>query len=373
MTIGIDASRAFRGKKTGTEWYSYHVIQEIVRQNQSDLIVLYVDRKVTSEEIGFDIPQSVKIKYLGWPIRRLWTQGRLSLEMLIHSPDVLFVPSHAIPLIHPKKTVTTIHDVGFLQYPESYSQKDLRYLQWSTQYAVENASSLITVSEFSKRELISHYRASQQKIHVIHLGYDEDIYHPYPQDEILPVQKKYHLHTPYLLCIARLESRKNIPFFIDVFDVMKENGYAGEFVLIGQEGYDAKKILNRIKASPFASSIHYLGWIEEKEKATLLSGADCLVFPSLYEGFGLPLLEAQGCGIPVITSNTTSLPEVGGDGALYCNPTVISEWVEKFQNIMADADLKDSMRQKGFENIKRFSWQETAAQTLKIIVMNLYA
>ncbi len=261
MTIGIDASRAFRKKKTGTEVYSYHVIREIIRQNQSDRIVLYVDRRITPDEIGFDIPPTVTIKYLAWPIGRLWTQGRLSLEMLIHPPNVLFVPSHALPLVHPTKTVTTIHDVGFLQYPESYSKKDLQYLQWSTQYAVENASSLITVSEFSKHELISHYRVSAEKIYVTHLGYDEDVYHPYSQDEILPVQKKYDLRAPYLLCVARLESRKNIPFLIDVFDVMKENGYAGELVLIGPEGYDARKVFDRIKASPFISSIHHLGWI----------------------------------------------------------------------------------------------------------------
>ena len=156
MIIGIDASRAFRKNKTGTEWYSYHVIREMIRQNQSDHIVLYTDRRVLQSEIGFDIPPLVVIKHLTWLLGRLWTQGRLSLEMMIHSPDVLFIPSHVIPLIHPKKTVTTIHDVGFLQYPESYSQKDLRYLKWSTRYAVQHASSLITVSELVMMHVALH-------------------------------------------------------------------------------------------------------------------------------------------------------------------------------------------------------------------------
>ncbi len=367
MTIGIDASRAFRKNKTGTEWYSYHVIQEMIRQNQSDHIVLFTDRKVLESEIGFDIPSSVTIKYLSWPIGILWTQGRLSLEMMMHPPDVLFIPSHAIPLIHPKKTVTTIHDVGFLQYPESYSKKDFQYLHWATSYAIKHASSLITVSEFSKRELISHYRVSPEKIHVTHLGYDESMYHPYPKEELEAVQKKYNLTKSYLICIARLEPRKNISFLIDVFDALKKEEYDGDLVLIGPEGYVARNIFDRIKASPFASSIHHLGWIEEKEKAILLADADCFVFPSLYEGFGLPVLEAHACGVPTVVSNTTSIPEVGGDGALYCRLDATSEWVENLENILKDADLKDTMRQKGFENVKRFSWKETTIQTLKLL------
>ena len=178
MNIGIDASRAFRKKKTGTEWYSYHVIREMVRQNTSDHIVLYTDRRISLDEVGFALPSSGEIRHLAWPLGKFWTQGRLSLEMMIRPPDVLFVPAHAIPLIHPKKTVTTIHDIGFLQYSESYSKKDLEYLRWSTEYAIKNAYSLITVSECSKSELCSQYDVSPEKIHVVYLGYDETLCHP---------------------------------------------------------------------------------------------------------------------------------------------------------------------------------------------------
>lgn len=363
MTIGIDASRAFRKEKTGTEWYSYHLLREIVRQNLSHTIVLYTDRRVLPQDIGFDFPSSVEVKYLAWPIKRLWTQGRLSLEMMVRPPDVLFIPSHAIPLIHPKKTITTIHDIGFLKYPESYSKKDLAYLKWSTSYAVTHAFSLITVSEFSKRELLDHYPIPPEKIHVTHLGYDESIYHHYPNEEIVSVQKKYNLTKPYLICIARLEPRKNISFLIDVFDVFKEKGYAGDLVLIGPDGYDSQSIHHRIEASAFARAVHCLGWIEEKEKALLLAGADCFLFPSLYEGFGIPVIEAQACGTPVICSNTGSLPEVAGEGAFYCDPRLQDHWIKTLESIFSDEKQKGFLHTKGFENINRFNWANTAQQT----------
>lgn len=367
MTIGIDASRAFRKNKTGTEWYSYHVTRELIRRNTSDRFVLYTDRNIPPEEVGFQLPALATFKHLAWPFPKLWTQGRLSLEMMICPPDVLFVPAHAIPLVHPKKTVTTIHDIGYLQYPESYSKKDLKYLRWSTEYAVKNASSLITVSEFSKHELVACYKIPPEKIHVIHLGYDEDVYHLYSQQEILRIQTHYNLVRPYLICIARLEPRKNISFLIDVFDALKEKGYSGDLVLIGPEGYGARKVFDRIQTSPFMSSIHHLGWVDEKEKAILLAGADCFVFPSLYEGFGLPIIEAQACGVPVVCSNSTSLPEVGGEGALYSDPRSIDDFVRNVRKVLYEETAKESLLLAGKKNIQRFSWQTTAMESLKIL------
>ncbi len=367
MTIGIDASRAFQKIKTGTEWYSYHVIREMVRQNQSDDIVLYTDKNVSREEIGFSISPSAEIRYLSWRMGRFWTQGRLSLEMMIRPPDALFVPAHAIPIIHPQRTVTTIHDVGFLRFPGCYGKKDLANLKWSAPYALNNALKIITVSEFTKKEILEFYAVHAKKIHVIHLGYDEKTYYKRDTQQIENTRRKYNLLKPYCITVGRIDLRKNAAFLVKIFEEFKKTGYEGELAIVGPLGFGSDSILQRIRKSPFAESMRLLGWIEEEDKSVLLSGADLFIFPSLYEGFGLPVIEAQACGVPVVCSDIGSLSEILSGSAILCSLESPESWLTALSAIQQNAELRDSFVDKGLLNAKRFNWGKTGESTLSLI------
>ena len=243
MIIGIDASRANRKNKTGTEWYSFYLIKNLAKIDNNNRYILYLDTNPGVELLGIIKDRSnFSYKVLNWPFTSFWTLGRLSLEMLLRRPDVLFVPAHGIPLIHPKNTVNTIHDVAFVRelsiYREEapkastkfrrqvlkfiirlftlgkYEGNSLEYLNWSTSFALSHASKIISVSNFTKEEILSYYpKTKADKIKVVHNGYPEDIFNTKRDEEqIETTLNKYNITKPYYLYVGRLEKKKNTSF-----------------------------------------------------------------------------------------------------------------------------------------------------------------
>ncbi len=363
MLIGIDASRAARHTKTGVEWYSHHLLKELLSMPTQHQYRLY-----TQAPLDFSLPPYAQERTLAWPMPFLWTQGGLSFEMLWHSPDILFVPSHAMPFIHARRTITTVHDIGFRRFPELVPPKQLNYLRWSTRFACRNASRIITISEFSKQEICAAYKVPEERISVTHLGYDSERYIP---GDSASAQAQLHtslgLARPFILFVGRLEQRKNISYILDVFERVHEKYPDLELVFAGIDGYGASEFRQRCARSTAGRAIRLLGWVNEDTKILLYQAAFCFFFPSLYEGFGIPIIEAQACGTPVICSNTTSLPEVAADGAICIDPTVIDQSVDAIVQITADVDLRESLCKKGQENCEKFSWKKTAEETKKIL------
>ena len=364
MTIGIDASRAGKKEKTGTEWYSHHLLRSMSMLPSEHEFRLYI-----KDSIPFALPKNWHERRLAWPFDYFWPQGGLSLEMFTAAPDVLFVPSHAVPVIHPRCTVTTIHDIGFHDSPHYRSKKEREYLEWSTRYALRHCSKIITISEFTKRELVRVYDARESQISVVYLGVDTQFYaQEVEEDEMIAVRDRYHLTNPYLLFVGRIDSRKNVGRLIQAFEMLKQHGhFDGNLVLAGPIGFDGQAIIDSIASSPYAESIHYLGWISEDEKRVLMRAAYVFVFPSLYEGCGMPVVEAQLCGIPVVCSNTTSLPEVAGGGAVYVDPSKVSDIARGVQESLHDTALRNDYIMKGYENARRFSWERCAQETMHIL------
>lgn len=369
MTIGIDASRAFRQSKTGTEWYSWHIIRELAQliESSGDRLILYSDESPPNEDVPMRLSSAVNMRVLRWPFKHFWTQGRLSLEMFFASPDILFIPAHAIPLVHPKRTVTTIHDVGFLRYPECYSSKDLASLRFSTLYAAKHATRIITISEFSKREIIAEYNIHPSRIDVVGLGCDRQQYRPHDMSEIRSILTKYAISQPYIISIGRIDARKHTSAVIKTFEQIRKKGYPGSLVLVGPEGFGGQDVAAQILNSSARDHIFSLGWIAEQDKILLLCGADAMIFLSRYEGFGLPVIEAQSCGIPVLCSDAGALSEVGGDAAIYCNPDDIEECANKALQVVSNGILRDKIRAAGLVNAERFSWRQAAGRTLAIL------
>ncbi len=349
MNIGINAVAAFKKQRTGVEEYTYQLIKHLVmlKEAKKHHFVLYKDKDTDNHNISF--PDNFKIKQLSWPLP-MWTQIRLALEMTVNKPDVLFIPVHVLPLIRPKNSIVTIHGLEFEYYPKMYPLKHLKYLRWSTKYALKNASKIIAVSENTKKDLVEMYNGNPEKIKVV--------YHGVKIPKLIDKQKTDY---PYILYIGRLETRKNVNGLINAFNLLKDTySVPHKLVLAGPMGYGYEKI-------SIGKDIIVKGYISDEEKWQLLQNAEMYVLPSLYEGFGMSILEAQIVGCPVITSNVSSMPEVSGNGAILIDPEDIEKICEKIYKVISNQDFKKDLIYKGYENVKNFSWEKCAKETLNIL------
>lgn len=371
MIIGIDASRAFVKNKTGIEEYSYQVIKHLREFLKAQQVILYLDSRVNKKEyINFDLPVYWKIKFLRAP--KFWTQFRLSIEMLFRGPDILFVPAHTVPLIHPKNTIVTIHGLEYEFCPKAYSPFERMYMRWSIRKSCQWASQVIAVSENTKKDLIKLYGVPNKKIRVIYEGYSNDNL----QFSIFSFQKnskskntEYEiLNTKYLLFIGRLEERKNICGIVEAFEMLKRKyNISHKLILVGKFGYGGEKIKNKINSSEYKNDIILTGYVSEEDKFYLMANADAFLFPTFYEGFGLPILEAQSVGVPVVTSNISSMPEVAGSGAVFIDPQNSEEISQAVYQLISEESYKNDIIEKGFDNVKRFSWEKCAEEAAEIL------
>lgn len=368
MIIGLDGSRAFLKYRTGIEEYAYQTIKHLREVLPADAEVrLYVRKKFILRrwrlvfvypEIDFALPANWKVRGIWAP--RFWTQAGLSLEMLLYPVEALFVPAHTVPVIHPKNTVVTVHGLEYEIFPKAYSWWARIYMPLSIRYSVKAAKTIICVSENTKRDVMRLYKVPAEKITVVYEGYEER--------RIGSRVKESH-EKPYLLFLGRLEERKNVVRIIEAFDILKGKlGIPHALVLAGKRGYGYDRIGARIQASKFKEEVIERGYISEEDKWRLLRDADAFVFPSYYEGFGIPVLEAQSMGTPVVTSEVSSLPEVGGEGAVYVDPDRVESIAEGIQLVLTNEGVRNDIIKKATLNVGRFSWASCAQGIFRILL-----
>lgn len=368
MVIGIDASRANQKRKAGVGWYSYHLIQELKKAplKSGDKFILY-----SFDELKGDLaqlPEGWQSRKLFWPLKYLWTQIRLSWEIFLNPPDVLFVPAHCLPLICGTKSVITIHDLGFKRFKKAYSLGQRLYTSFVYWWAVKYADKIIVPSEFTKKELTELYTIKKEKITVIHEGYDNKrFYLIQDRKKADLILEKYKIKRPYFLYVGRLETKKNTAGLIKAYNKLCTlNSNVPQLVLVGKPGYGYKKIRNQSSGCRKNKNIKEIGYVDNDDLVFLYSGAEAFIFPSFYEGFGLPVLEAMACGCPVLASNAGSVPEVGGQAALYFSPNNTDSLVKAIEKIMKDKGFKEKLKEKGLKRIKDFSWEKCAQETIKV-------
>ncbi len=370
MTIGFDASRANKQAKTGTEWYSYNLLLELAKIDQKNRYFLYTPDKLKNK-LKY-LPDNFEEKVLNWPPKYLWTMIRLSMEMAIKPPDILFVPAHIIPLVAPNNTITTIMDVGFLRRPEIYPQKELKYHRFGLRQALKKAKKILTISEFSKKEMVELCQINPDIIKVIHLGFDSGVFKPINDiNTIRRVLGKYNINSqnPFFLYVGRLEEKKNIPGLIKAFaKFKKENPNLNhKLVLAGTPGHNYDEIKRLIMEYNIEKDIIETGWVAEQDLPYLFNASFAFVFPSFYEGFGIPLLEAMSCDTPILTSRTASIPEVAANAALYFNPVDISDIKNKMVQMVKNNNQRNKIIEQGRLRVKNFSWEKCARETLEEI------
>ena len=368
MIIGIDASRANRDIKTGTEWYSYNLILELAKIDSGNRYFLYTPEKLKGKLA--DLPDNFQEKILSWPPKYLWTILRMSYEMKKNPPEQLFVPAHIIPFISPKKTITTIHDIGFRRSPELYSQLELKYHNFGLKQAIKKASEIITISEFSKKEMIELCNIDPARIKVIYLGFDGGEYRVIKDKNRLDkVREKYELPAKYILFVGRINFKKNVLNLVKAFrQISKHSELKGyKLVLVGEPETGYEEIAKEIKRQGFNNKIMELGWISLKDLVCIMNMAEIFAFPSKYEGFGIPPLEAMSCNVPVAAANSGPIPEVVGKAALLFNPDSIQDIARKLLDLVKNKKLRDSLISLGKERVKKFSWSKCAKETLEVI------
>jgi len=368
MLIGIDASQANREQKTGVEWYSYHLIQQMKKiPVPSGINFVLCSRHPLRGELA-RLPEGWQSRILSWPLKYCWTQLRLAAEMFVHPPDLLFVPGYALPFFCPVAGVVTVHDLGFRRFPRTYSLGQRFFYSLVHARVLRQARGIIVPSQFTKREIENLFQTASEKIKVIPLGYAANVFYPRPEEESEAILKKYQINPPYFLYLGRLTSKKNISLLLKSFSRLRREDDRISLVLVGQPGYGYREIKRQITAG---EGIKELGYLSYEDLPYLYSRALAFVLPSWYEGFGLPLLEAMACGAPLIAARSGSLPEVAEQAALYFNPREKNTLFEAMKKIRQDDGLRQSLRRRGLERVREFSWEKCARQTIDYLVGQL--
>lgn len=364
--FGIDASRAARACRTGTETYSLELIKALAKlASPQQCFRLYAPHPPQPT----DWPDSpyVETRIIPWP--RLWTHLRLATELQLRPPAVLFVPAHVLPLYCPVPAVVTVHDLGYLHYPDAHRRFDRWYLDQTTRRHTRVACHILADSVATKNDLVEFYGAKLDRITVVYLGRDETLAPVRNPEMIAAAQAKYQLNGDYLFYLGTLQPRKNLLRLVEAFHraVTSLQNQDLKLVIAGRHGWLYADIFESVQRLGLAGQVLFPGYIAAADKPALLSGALAYVFPSLYEGFGLPVLEAMACGTPVLTSNCSSLPEVAGQSALLVDPHNTLQIAEGLVRLITDADLRCQLIERGYRQIQQFSWTKAAEQVLEIL------
>ncbi len=373
MKIGFDASQIATPQKAGIGNYSFCLSQALSNLD-SDNSYIFFFREQPSNKVRqtlFSGKQNFSFKVLNNSF--LWTNGALARQTFLNNLDILFMPYPVLPIIrNPSlKTVVTFHDLSFEFLPEYQKFPKKYFLRLIPRLVANQATQIVAVSEFTKKSLLAEYGISPEKIEVIYEGVNFDWYQKtYSSEEKKAVFSSYNLRRPYILFVGTIQPRKNLERLVAAFSQLKHRFGAASaklsLVLAGKQGWLADDIYAAPQEYNVADSVKFLGRVPDKDLPLLYQQAECLAFPSLFEGFGLPVLEAMAAGTPVVTSNVSSLPEVGGDAAFYVEPRDIESIATGLGEVLLNTDLRKSLVERGLRRVHEFSWENTARRLIEV-------
>jgi len=386
MKIAIQAADLDNDRIDGTRVYLLNLLRHFGKISPDDEFLIY-HRKNFNPELAPPELKNYEIKRVNFPF--LWTQTRFAWEIWKDSPDALWMPMHNLPIIRKNKlkTIVTIHDLAFKYFPDHFPKKDLFKLNFLAGKAIKNSDKIIAVSQSTKKDVLKFYpEIKEEKIKVIYHGFDAELFQKqFSEERMKNVLSKFKISaqggpasgwqtTSYLLYVGAIQPRKNLETLIKAFEMYKKELRIKNYelrnlklVLAGGKAWMWENVINKIKKSPFKNDIILTGKVNFEELAVLYKNAGVFIFPSLYEGFGIPILEALASDVPVICAGNSSLPEVGGKAAEYFENSNAKDLYQKIKKVLNNNNLQNLMIAAGKEQIKKFSWEKCARETLEWI------
>lgn len=383
MTIGIDLRAIGQGKYSGVEEYALNLLDALFAVDRKNKYLLFSSGQKTSDRY-LEFAQNANKKnsnidlcHYSVPNRILNISFKLfsrpKIDKLMGQADIVFAPNiNLLPSFKAKKVVT-FHDLSFEKYSNFFSARQIFWHNFvNPKKLAREADSIIAMSESTKNDLIEIYGIPEEKISVVYSGVGQaakvDRKSGNESMNLENIRKKYNLPEKYILYLGTIEPRKNIIGLIKAFEIFKKDfpGRTEKLVIAGSKGWLYGDIFSAARRSSVKNNIIFTDFIENGDKKCLYGAASLFVYPSFYEGFGFPPLEAMAAGTPVITSDCSSLPEVIGAAAIMVNPYNVSYLAGAMEEILSDHILTEKMIKKGYEQVKKFSWEKCARETLKV-------
>lgn len=371
--IGIDVTAALT-QGGGIGRYTRELVRALAA-TATDHHLRFFSAKAPAElPVSDPLPQGRNISYRAAPLDerwlyRLWYRLRLPLPVqwisgrldLFHSPDFVLPPvSGRIP------TLLTVHDLSFVHYPHTFPAVLVRYLNRVVPWSIRRATHVLADSAATKQDLLDVWRVPPEKVTVLYSGVDARFQPVSDEAAKTAVRRRYNLgEAPYVLTVGTVQPRKNYQMLVQAFRPVAQH-LPHNLYIAGGKGWLYEEMLAEVQRQGLDGRVRFIGFVADEDLPALYSAADLFVFPSLYEGFGLPLLEAMACGVPVVTSDASSLPEVVGDAAVMLSPQDTAVWSEAMQALLVDALRRQALAARGLQQARRFTWQRAATQLLAL-------
>lgn len=370
MKIGIDYTSALtQGAGIGRLTRGLvHAVERIDRDNDYTLVVPRVKRRI---DIG-PLATNFQVRQLPFGERAmivLWHRLRLPfpVESFVGKLDIYHSPDFVLPPVQKARTVLTVHDLSFVHYPEAAPKSLVGYLNRVVPRSVSRADLVVADSESTKQDLIEQFNVDAGRIRVVYGGVDERFKPDEDAQNREEIALRYGMQLPALLAVGTLQPRKNLDRLIDAFVLLRDRGnLTHRLYIAGAAGWSYSDLFVKIEELGLQPFVRFLGYVADEDLPALYSLADVFVYPSLYEGFGLPVLEAMACGTPVVCSNVSSIPEVGGDAAIYCDPLDVESIAAGIERALGDRELRKKMIGLGREHASEFTWASAGRALLSV-------
>lgn len=362
MKIAIDIREA-AGEKAGKGWYTFHLVHSLLTQDKKNSYLLYTKEKIP----GFDQFKNAKEKILQGP--SLSWHLQVARDIKKEKADVFFAPtSYIIPaILSPEiKSIMVVHDLVAFLFAKDHNKKAVLLEKLFLKKALNKCSHVVTVSGNTKKDLTEKFNYSDKKISVIYPAASDE-FKPVSRDSLKNFIKKTHLPNKFFLAVSTIIPRKNYLNLLKAFLKFQKIHPEYHLIIVGKNGHKSEEVAQFIYDNYLGKKVHLLGYLSNKSIVNLYSLAECLIFPSFYEGFGMPLVEAMQCGCPVISSNTSSMPEVVGNSAILINPHHEKEIFSAMKEIIENKKLKEELIKKGLKESRKFSWELSAKRLHGII------
>lgn len=355
MRIGIDGNEANIQKRVGSNTFAYEVLKRLPLKHQYKVFLKNPPLPDFPKNLSYEVVKPSPY----------WTQIALPIRLFLKRDiDIFYSSSHYAPRFCPVPEIITIYDLSFEKFPQYFKKSDLIKLKSWTSYSVKKANHIITISEYSKKDIIDFYKIPENKITVAYPGYNPDVYKVIGSSKEIEITKnKYGIKGKYIIFVGTLQPRKNLPVLLEAVQKLKDINLA----IVGKKGWLYEDIFKKVKSLGIENRVVFTDFIPDTDIALLLNGAEYFVLPSFYEGFGIPVIESFACGCPVIAADTSSLPEIVGNAGELFYPDSAPNLLSILEKLLNDVKYREDLIKKGLKRAKLFNWEDCTSQITKVL------